>query len=122
MRARRLSGVCKSFHPTREWKRREWAPGAKSVFAAGEEQEGQEQNQDDVDAEVCARPLLLRSLPAMHPFLLELPQSCLRTHARSALHDASLSGTVAARDCTIACAASRDCVIPCLSSRSSIRA
>ena len=48
-----LEGVCKSFHPEREWKRREWVPGTRSIFNAGEDgqEDGEEEDEGAGDAE-----------------------------------------------------------------------
>ena len=37
-----LQGICRSFHPEREWKKREWLPGKQSIFAGKEEEEEDE--------------------------------------------------------------------------------
>ena len=58
-----LQGTCRSWHPEREWKRRDWLPGKNSIFS-GDVDEGQEEDEnagpgeddgDDPGAQVCVR-------------------------------------------------------------------
>ena len=44
-----LQGICRSFHPEREWIRQTWVPGKHSIFAEGEEDENAGPGEDDDD-------------------------------------------------------------------------
>lgn len=46
-----LEGVCRSFHHEREWKSREWVPGARSIFNAEDEEGGEEEDEGAGEAD-----------------------------------------------------------------------
>jgi hypothetical protein len=52
-----LEGTCRSFHPEREWKRRDWQPGKNSIFSAegdGEQEQDQTAGPGDDELEDVA--------------------------------------------------------------------